>query len=362
MQEKKSKKRLLVLDVDNTLLHMPTYDPMINMLAGCKISKQEFYDELPEGGITVDEDSLMKVYPRPHLHEFLDGAQALGYDLALCSTATESYLGVVLPLCGVDLDRFVFVISREKLSPRGGGKYKNVDQFTAKGYAAEHIVVIDDSRDVYVQTDHVIQIYPYHVTDKRCAEDTELLVMLQRLSHLGEQSLIEIREHYYQHSSRERLIRNLALSAFDYKKYRDLPYRPEIFDKVCVDIEQYPEVTPPIPISLDRFLIFKDYGLVGAVEKHEDVLRIANYCPEVWTDTPSGISTIRLTQRRLDQILWPADCLRLQEYCHFLGYTVSESDVLTLAAVSLQPVSYKGLHVLALREHILDDDLDLFAL
>ncbi|MBU2886768.1 HAD family hydrolase [Gilvimarinus agarilyticus] len=340
---------------------MPTYDPMINMLSGGKVSKQEFYDELPNGGIPVEDDSLLKVYPRPHLLEFLDGARALGYDLALCTTATERYIDVVLPLCGVSLDRFVAVICREKLTPRGGGKYKSIDPFIALGYSANHIVVIDDSRDVYLQTHHVIQIYPYHVSDKRCAKDSELLVMLRRLSHLGDQSLIDVREHYYLHSSREAHIRDLALTAFDSKKYRDLPYCPEIFGKVCVDIERYPEVTLPIAISLDRFLMFKDHGLVGGAEKQGNELRIVNYCPEVWTNVSAGISSMKLTPCHLDQILWSADRIKLQEMCHFLGYKVSQDDVLTLAAVSLQPINYNGLHVLALREGLLDDDLDLFA-
>jgi hypothetical protein len=59
-----SGKRLLVLDVDNTLLHAPHYDPMLFALAGVKLSRDEFYGGLPDGGIPLEEGSMVKVYHR----------------------------------------------------------------------------------------------------------------------------------------------------------------------------------------------------------------------------------------------------------------------------------------------------------
>ncbi|MDO3380898.1 HAD family hydrolase [Gilvimarinus algae] len=355
-------RRLLVLDVDNTLLHTPVYDPTTSLLAGLPQSKSSFYDSLPEGGIEIERNSPLKVYPRPHLQEFLSNVQALGYDLALFSTATEAYIHSVLPACEVQLDRFVEVIGKETLRPCGGGKIKDVSQFVDLGYNLKDIVVVDDSRDIHVHPDAVISISPFYVTNKYWAEDSELISVIEKLKYIGRRSLVELREQYWHETTREEHIRQLAVAAFNNQSHKPLPFRPEVFKKVLVDVDHVPDELPPIDLSIDRFLIYKDRKLVGGAEKKDNTLHIINFFPNEWNQFLSDINIVPLNKNTINSFLWSSKRVELQEMCQFLGYNVSVDDPFTLAAVTLQLIDFQGLHILALQEDSLNETPSLFDL
>ncbi|MDO3382384.1 HAD family hydrolase [Gilvimarinus algae] len=361
----KSAKRLLVLDIDHTLINVPLYDPLIEALTKDGASAEEFYQNLPDGGVFIEAGSPTRVYPRPHLLSFLEGAEALGYELALCTTATKAYVRVVLPLCGVDLSRFVAVITQEALRHWGGKRMKDIAQFTALGYSPDNIVAIDDSTSVYLQPEHVFQISPFLVTGKGYIKDSALPDMLHRLAALGGRSLLKIRQHRQQHFQRERLIRDVSLAAFDSKKYKNLSSRPHIFDQRCADLDHHQGTDPPPPISLDHFLIFKDFGLVGDIRKVGKRLKVTNYCPEAWRDVPPDVSIIKLSGNLLNRLYCEWDREWIQNLCRFLGYTVDRDDVLTLAAISMQPTHTPRLHILAHETSVpglASDALDVYSM
>ncbi|MDQ2077479.1 NIF family HAD-type phosphatase [Marinimicrobium sp. ABcell2] len=356
MQAIRAKKRLLVLDVDNTLLHVPVYDPLLYLLADLNISEEEFYRNLPDGGDSIDGDPHLKVYPRPHLTEFLDKAESLGYDLALCTTATKQYIDTVLPLCGVSLERFVSVVCREELSRRGLQKVKDVRPLVSAGYKQEDIVVIDDRDDIHLQASHVIKIPSFEVRDDSFLRDDELLIMIDRLEYLGNKSLPEMRRLQRMEREREDLVLRLATEAFDSNKYRDLPFDPEFFLRRSGDIEQHPACEEVEELSLDRFLIYKDFGLVGAVEKNDDSFLINNYCPEIWTDVPGGVSRTGRNVGEISELFWFLSSSDLLAKCKAMGYNVSRDDFLTLAAVTLQSTHFGGMHILALSDRFIEDN------
>ena len=349
-----SKKRLLVLDIDNTLLHIPVYDPMLPLLSGSELSEDEFYKSLPEGGLLLSENSSLTVYPRPHLHTFLTKVCTLGYDLAICTTATYEYLHKALTVCGVAIDQFVAIIDREQLKAQGNSGLKDIRPFIDFGYEVDDIVVIDDKSNVYIQPENVLQIQAFNAVADNFQEDVELLLMIERLEHLGVQSLPVLRKAQAMALDRERSLAKLAELAFDAKKYRDLPFAPQIYTKTIYDLEQLPVVEED-DFRQGIFLIYIDYGLVGAIKLEEEIYTINNYCPNVWTEVSAGISRFSRSSQALAEIFWMQHKCRLREVCSDLGYDVTEDNFLWLAALTLES-TYSGLHVLPMRTVFQDKD------
>jgi hypothetical protein len=278
---------------------------MLFALAGLKVSSEDFYRDLPAGGIPLEDASIVKVYPRPHLQEFLHSAQQLGYDLALCTTTTSDYLDVVLPLCGIDRGIFCEVIHRDKLKYNPKRRCKDLRQFTHLGYSKEQMVAIDDRPDLYFQRENVLQIEPFEVNPElgEYHKDVELLQIIEKLRYLGDASLAKLRRDARTTSEREALIRELALNAFNRNKYRDLPFQPNITTRLMPDIDRYPNMGPAT-LDFDTFLIFKDYGLVGVIKKMEGDYAINNLCPQEWTDVPGGLNRYNLSDPPLERMFW----------------------------------------------------------
>lgn len=354
-------KRLLVLDVDNTLLHLPRYDPMLFGLAGLNVSSEDFYRNLPAGGVSLEKTSIVKVYPRPHLQEFLHSAQQLGYDLALCTTATSDYLDVVLPLCGVDRGIFCEVIHRDTLKYNPKRRCKDLRQFTHLGYSKEQMVAIDDRPDLYFQRENVLQIEPFEVNSElgEYPKDVELLQMIEKLKYLGGASLAKLRRDASTVYQREAVIRDIALNAFNRNKYRELPFQPNITTKRTPDIDRYPNMGPAT-LDVDTFLIFKDYGLVGVIKKMAGDYAINNLCPQEWTDVPGGLNRYSPSDPLLERMFWFRSAIpSMIDVCASLGYTVAENDPLTLGAVTLTQTR-GNLHFLAYFNWFDDEDPMLF--
>lgn len=355
--KKRTSDRLLILDVDNTLLHVPVYDPLIHALAGNNtISEKDFYRTLPDGGITIESGKPHKVYPRPHLIEFLEKAKKLGYDLALCSTATHDYLYTVLPLCGIDTGQFVAILSRQSLKYRGQNRVKDVTQFLLLGYPKENIVAVDDRNDAYTEEDHVLVIPPFYATHQNFQEDIELLIVIEKLTYLGDRQLSDARYQRDMERGREDTLFNLFNAAFDSKKYKSLSFRPQFFARRVGDIDNFPTRTGLESILLDNFLIYKNFGLVGTVERQGHNLLINNYCPDTWTDQPSGISEIKYDVIEIKALFGYFETAHLVGKCEYLGYQVAEHDLLTLVAVTLESSHFGGFNILALRTGLLENE------
>ena len=143
---------------------------------------------------------------------------------------------------------------------------------------------------------------------------------------------------------------------FDSKKYRELPFCPDIFLRMPYDIEQFQACKKPEELSLDRFLVYKNFGLVGAVEKKDDHLLINNYCPEIWTDIPAGASRIDRNVCEITDLFGYMNNNELMAKCKFMGYSIPKDDLLTLAAVTLHSSRFGGLHILALSVGLIEDN------
>ncbi|MDX6851614.1 NIF family HAD-type phosphatase, partial [Gilvimarinus sp. SDUM040013] len=148
--------------MDNTLLSTRLYEPEGVRSCERNTSQEEFLEQLPTGGILLDEEPIAKVYPRPHLEAFIKGVKDLGYDLALCTTASLEYIELVLPLCGIDPRDFLFVQTHDDLKNRGFEKVKDIRSFVEHGYALKDIVAIDDRPEVHKKTDNVLKILAFH--------------------------------------------------------------------------------------------------------------------------------------------------------------------------------------------------------
>ncbi|MDO3386171.1 HAD family hydrolase, partial [Gilvimarinus sp. SDUM040013] len=163
--------RLLVLDVDHTLLYAPTYDPLLEVVSGASMTRKAFFDALPTGGVTIQVGRPELVYPRPHLATFIQEAKAMGYDLGICTTATLDYIELLLPRCGVELSLFSVVVTREDLSRSGGKLVKNLHRFSEFGYSLDDVVAIDDREDIHQHTENLLTIKPFNISRDDFRED-----------------------------------------------------------------------------------------------------------------------------------------------------------------------------------------------
>jgi len=93
-------------------------------------------------------------------------------------------------------------------------------------------------------------------------------------------------------SDREWRLLKLAEVAFDNKKYRDLPFTPQILTKKIYDLEKYPVVEDD-DFEQGLFLVYKNYGLVGAVKMEGSTYIINNYCPDIWTEAPIEVRPVK---------------------------------------------------------------------
>lgn len=91
-----------------------------------------------------------RVYLRPHLTEFLAHAAA-HFDLAVCTASSADYAAVVVPATFGAGHRLEFVWARPRCTvrydPETRDRYfvKDLKKVRARGYALEHVLVVDDT-------------------------------------------------------------------------------------------------------------------------------------------------------------------------------------------------------------------------
>lgn len=349
----KKSHRLLVLDVDNTLLHVPVYDSLLHGLGKTGITEKAYYEGLPEGGILLQEEEPLRVYPRPFLQEFIKEAQALEYDLAACSTATHEYLMTTLLCCGIDPEIFVAIHGREIVD-----RTKDIEKFTDLGYSIENIVAIDDNPHVHRYGTNVLAIEPFEVDiNENVLSDSELKNILVKLKYLGNKSLCQMRAELELERSREQLLYSFAFRSFSRDKYRYLPFIPDIYERYILDIDNYSEDDPKME-SVEIVLVYKDFGLVGAIKQTSDSYIVNNFCPDIWNDLPGGKTEYKRNEGNdfdypIMMWAWRTGPQELKERCKYLGYAVSEKDVMTLHAITMEPTG-SDLQLLPYRESLLD--------
>lgn len=168
------KRKLIVLDVDHTLLHTWHYSELaITMmnLDGTDSPYEEGFDDITyskkllkcfSNAFEWEENT---VCPRPHLPEFSEQLLKLDTDIAIFSTGTRYYLEAVLPEVIPDLWKNTkFVWDRLFLSQQGSRKLKNMAKIQSElSYSIENIIMLDDS-DIVTPWHNHLTITPFDVS------------------------------------------------------------------------------------------------------------------------------------------------------------------------------------------------------
>jgi hypothetical protein len=190
-------------------------------------------------------------------------------------------------------------------------------------------------------------------------EDTELLLMIEKLKFLGRDSLAQLRKEANAIFQRETALGNLVQQAFDSSKYRELPFQPKTLTKRRPAIDRHPN-TALTALDVETFLIYKNYGLVGAIKKEEGEYLINNLCPTQWTDVPSGLNRYNPSDPRVERMFWfrRSNHLMVND-SESLGYIVSKENSLALGALTLTQ-THDYLHFLAYQRWFEDEDPMLF--
>ncbi|MCP8900054.1 HAD family hydrolase [Gilvimarinus xylanilyticus] len=344
------KPRLLVLDVDNTLLSTHAFDAEVALASGSKLTAEGYLELLPSGGVIPFDELPAKTYPRPHLKLFITAVQAMGYDLAICTTATREYIDRMLPLCGIDLTEFSVIKTREDLTFRGSRIIKDIRMYAEYGYDIDQIVVIDDRRDVYYNSENLLLIKEFLAYSEAYKDDQELLIMLKKLEYLGYRSLPELRKEIGAYEYRERQLEKLLRRCFKadkhvagYERYHPTLIRQRSFD---LDFYYHDNEANNLVDEMTTFFVYIDYGLVGLIKIHENGYLVDNLCPNIWKNIPGGKSQVNLGELEAKNVLSGLDEGEASKICKDLGYEEYSNDILRAAAISLLPLS-GNMHVLA---------------
>ncbi len=138
-------KKLLILDIDETLLHS-TYEDLKREPDFC------FKERL--------------VYLRPHLKEFIKNCFE-NYDVAVWTSAKADYAKFVLKKITGDLSKFKFIWTRKNCQKilRWNG-FMNVESYIKdltkiQGYEQKDIIIIDDTPQNIIPIENVLIIEEY---------------------------------------------------------------------------------------------------------------------------------------------------------------------------------------------------------
>lgn len=155
-------KALLILDVDETLLH----------------SREEALQYPPN--FRLDQ---YYVYLRPGLHEFLEHA-CRDYQMAIWSSASEDYVAECLENLGELSFKFEFIWSRSRCTRRMDHEaheiqyLKDLSKVKRRGYPLERILIVDDTGGkVSRHYGNAIYVRPFNGDRK----DRELFLLIEYL-------------------------------------------------------------------------------------------------------------------------------------------------------------------------------------
>lgn len=189
---RRTKKYLLVLDIDETLVHS---EPVVEQ----SIEKPEFkgkihdrYIEFPNPNGTVD---VYGVRFRPHLLEFLDRMSKV-YDLAVYTASARDYADAVVDQLDPTNTKFVARLYREHCAPVNNMNIKNMAMFPG-----DDSILVDNLIYSYsFQLNRGIPICPF-VDDKMDVELRDLATILERIDeyqsiHQLLQDLLGLDEFY----------------------------------------------------------------------------------------------------------------------------------------------------------------------
>lgn len=171
-------KPLLILDIDETLIHTDT--------APLEYEKHLDFDFKFKGD---SSKSLYYTKKRPYLDEFLKFAFEK-FDVAIWTAAGSEYAEEILKGIGLDKSKLEFFYTQEnctiKVTP-GYTKYygvKNLTKLRKKGYDLNKVLIVDDVQETAVNNyGNLIKIKPF--TDD--PDDIELLKLISYLQKIKDE-------------------------------------------------------------------------------------------------------------------------------------------------------------------------------
>ncbi len=159
-------KPLLVLDVDETLIH------------GREEPLERAADFRAE---------IFHIYLRPHVREFFDSV-SVDYDLACWSSATKDYLDIILEKLMVDAAQLLFIWDRSRCTRRFDFTLqeefflKDLRKVKRQGYDLNRVLILEDEpRKVNRNFGNAIYVRPY----LGAIEDDELLKLASYLKFIS---------------------------------------------------------------------------------------------------------------------------------------------------------------------------------
>jgi len=167
-------KPLLILDIDETLIHTDTV-PL-------EYEKHLDFDFKFKGV----GNSLYYVKKRPYLDEFLNYAFE-NFDIAIWTAAGAEYADEILKAIGLDKSKLKFFYTQENCTLKLSYDYsnyfgvKNLQKLRKKGYDLNKVLIVDDIAETAVNNyGNLIQIKAF--TDD--TDDTELLKLISYLEKI----------------------------------------------------------------------------------------------------------------------------------------------------------------------------------
>jgi len=146
----KYNEKLLVLDLDNTLISAIHEEYVRDCI------------DYPKDFMALDDEYF--VSKRPHLDKFMKYAFD-NWTVALWTAATEPYAKEILTKSGVDVKRFKFMKFKEDCTKYIDDHYSSVfikDLNKIKDYDLSNIIIVDDKESSAKYTPYnLIEIYPY---------------------------------------------------------------------------------------------------------------------------------------------------------------------------------------------------------
>lgn len=162
MQQNRMNKKILVLDVDETLLNM---EP----LSFLKIFKKNYTNY---NGKLIFEDYY--VSPRPNLDTFLEKAREK-FELIAFSVVNRDVTIKKLKAINI-LDNFTKIYGREDLEDGKKSLKKIAEDFSID---IDDVIGIDDNPEFFLEKDNVFKINPWFIGDKM--DDSSLLDIFKYL-------------------------------------------------------------------------------------------------------------------------------------------------------------------------------------
>lgn len=156
---KQNKKKLLILDIDNTLLfavmHKATFDAFQEDY--CLLPTMDGFMHVPSKDICPGDKEkygLLNVYLRPHVQDFLKFCQQ-HFSLAVFTTACLDHVAIATSYLFPDLQDgespWQHIWTSEDCIVRDGAKHKSLQLVASEfAYKLEDILVVDDQPDVWV--------------------------------------------------------------------------------------------------------------------------------------------------------------------------------------------------------------------